>query len=67
MSRKKPVRKGSPKNTALIYLVLAAIWAASSIVNFSQGYRPLAILYLILGCVFIVLAVINFIRYRNED
>ena len=51
----------------LIYLILAAIWTGSSIVNFSQGYRPLAALYLCLGIVFIVLAVINYMKYRNEE
>ena len=67
MSRKKPEKKASPKTSALIYLILAAIWTGSSIVNFSQGYRPLAALYLCLGIVFIVLAVINYMKYRNEE
>ena len=67
MSRKKPEKRANPKTAALIYLILAMIWTGSALVNFSLGYRPLAILYTCLGVLFIVLAVINYMKYRKDE
>ena len=67
MSRKKPENRANPKTAALIYLILAMIWTASALVNYSQGYVPLAILYTCLGILFIVMAVLNYLKYRKDE